>query len=58
MTVDDSGGHTAYVAPGLQVNYAQHWVAEFSYQHAVHDYLNSVQLGEDYKVFGSLTYPF
>jgi hypothetical protein len=58
IELDDSGGHTVYVAPGLQVNFAQHWVAEFSYQHAVHHDLNSVQLGEDYKVFGSITYLF
>lgn len=58
VELDDSGGHTVYVAPGLQVNFAQHWVAEFSYQHAVHHDLNSTQLGEDYKVFGSLTYLF
>jgi hypothetical protein len=42
----------------VQVNFAQNWVFEFSYQHAVYHDLNSVQLGEDYKVFGSLTYLF
>ncbi|MFO1435205.1 MAG: hypothetical protein U1F34_02120 [Gammaproteobacteria bacterium] len=56
--VDDSGGHTVYIAPGLQINFAEHWVAEFSYQRAVYHDLNSVQLGENYKVFGSITYSF
>jgi hypothetical protein len=58
VELDDSGGHTVYIAPGVQVNFAQNWVFEFSYQHAVYHDLNSVQLGEDYKVFGSLTYLF
>jgi hypothetical protein len=58
IELDDSGGHTVYIAPGVQVNFAQNWVFEFSYQHAVYHDLNSAQLGEDYKVFGSLTYLF
>lgn len=56
--VGDSGGHTLYIAPGLQVNFAGHWVAELAYQHAVYHNLNGTQLGEDYKIFGSLTYLF
>jgi hypothetical protein len=58
VEVGDSGGHTIYIAPGMQVNFAEHWVAEFSYQHAVYHDLNGVQLGEDYKVFGSIVYLF
>jgi hypothetical protein len=58
VELEDSGGHTVYVSPGLQVNVEQNWVFEFSYQHAVYHDLNGVQLGEDYKVFGSLTYLF
>jgi hypothetical protein len=56
--VYDSGGHTVYIAPGLQVNFTEHWEAELSYQHAVYHNLNGTQLGEDFKVFGSLTYLF
>jgi hypothetical protein len=56
--VSDSGGHTVYIAPGLQVNFAEHWVAELAYQHAVYHNLNGTQLGEDFKVFGNLTYLF
>jgi len=58
VELDDSGGHTVYVSPGLQVNVEQNWVFELSYQHAVYHDLNGVQLGEDYKVFGSVTYLF
>lgn len=56
--VYDSGGQTVYIAPGLQINFAGHWVTELSYQHAVHHDLNGTQLGEDYKIFGSVTYLF
>ena len=58
MRAVDSGGHTVYIVPGLQWNIGPHWTAEFSYRHAVHHDLNAIQLGEDYKVFGSLTYLF
>lgn len=58
MRAVDSGGHTLYLVPGLQWNIGPHWSAEFSYRHAVHHDLNAIQLGEDYKVFGSLTYLF
>jgi hypothetical protein len=57
-TAPDSGGHTIYVTPGVQVNMGPHWVAEVSYHHAVYHDLNLMQLGEDFKVFGSLTYLF
>jgi hypothetical protein len=57
-TVADSGGHTLYLSPGLQVNFAEHWTAEVSYHHAFYHSLNGTQLGEDYKIFGSLTYLF
>ena len=56
--VTDSGGHTLYVTPGLQLNVNAHWVAEVSYHHAIYHRLNGTQLGENYKVFGSLTYLF
>jgi len=58
VEVGDSGGHTVYIAPGLQANFAEHWVAELAYQYAVYHNLNGTQLGEDFKVFGSLTYLF
>ena len=56
--LSDSGGHTIYTTPGVQVNFAEHWVAELSYHHSVYHDLNAVQLGEDFKVFGSVTYLF
>lgn len=58
MELDDSGGHTVYLSPGLQVSVGPNWVFEVSYQHAVYHDLNGVQLGENYKVFGSLIYLF
>ncbi|MGQ0657438.1 MAG: hypothetical protein ACT4NU_04975 [Chromatiales bacterium] len=57
-TLADTGGHTVYLTPGVQVNFGEHWVAELSYHHAVYHDLNAVQLGEDLKVFGSITYLF
>ena len=56
--VIDSGGHTVYIAPGLQAAFSGHWVAELSYNHAVFHSLNGTQLGEDFKIFGNLTYLF
>lgn len=58
--VDDpnSGGHTAYISPGLQVVFAPHWVFELSYQHAVYHNLYGTQLGETYKANGGVTYLF
>jgi len=58
ITVADSGGHTVYITPGVQFNFAGRWTAEVSYHHAVHHDFNGTQLGEDYKVFGSLTRAF
>lgn len=58
VTIDDSGGHTIYLSPGLQYQLAAHWVFEASWQQAVWHDLNEMQLGEDYKVFGSATYLF
>jgi hypothetical protein len=36
----------------------RHWVLEGTYQYAVYHDLNETQLGEDYKVYGSVTYLF
>lgn len=54
----NSGGHTIYLTPGVQVVAAPHWVFEFSYQHPVYHNLYGTQLGEDYKVNGAATYLF
>ncbi len=56
--VPDSGGNTAYLAPGAQLAFAPHWVAELSYQHAIYHNLYGTQLGETYKVVGGVTYLF
>lgn len=57
-TDPDSGGNTVYLAPGVQVSLAPHWVIEISYQHAIHHNLNGTQLGETYKSIGGVTYLF
>ncbi len=54
----NSGGHTIYLAPAVQVVAAPHWVFELSYQHPFYHNLGGTQLGEDYKAVGSATYLF
>ncbi len=54
----DSGGNTIYLAPGVQVSLAPHWVFELSYQRAIYHRLNGVQLAETYKTVGGVTYLF
>lgn len=54
----NSGGHTIYLTPGVQVVAAPHWVFELSYQHPVYHNLYGTQLAEDYKVNGGVTYLF
>jgi hypothetical protein len=57
-TDPDSGGNTIYLTPGLQLVVASRWVAELSYQHAIHHNLNGTQLGETYKVISGVTFLF
>ena len=54
----DSGGNTVYLTPGIQMNFGPQWSAELSYQQAVYHDLNSTQLGENHKIFGSVMYLF
>lgn len=54
----NSGGHTVYLVPGLQVVLAPHWVFEISYLQAIYHNLNGVQIGENYKVNSGVTYLF
>ena len=56
--VPDSGGTTIYVSPGFQFIAGRAWVVEATYQRAVYHDLNETQLGEDYRVFGNVTYLF
>ncbi|MBI5327759.1 MAG: hypothetical protein HZB80_05650 [Deltaproteobacteria bacterium] len=58
VEVVNSGGHTTYLTPGVQVVAAPHWVFELSYQHPVYHNLYGTQLAEDYKVNGAVTYLF
>ena len=54
----DSGGTTIYVSPGVQFVAGSSWVVEATYQRAVYHDLNETQLGEDYRIFGNVTYLF
>ncbi|MEK7313648.1 MAG: transporter [Deltaproteobacteria bacterium] len=54
----NSGGHTAYLSPGVQIVLAPHWVFEVSYHQAVYHNLYGKQLGENYKANGAVTYLF
>ena len=58
VQVFDSGGHVLYVTPGLQAIIGKKWIFETTYQAAIFHDLKGTQLGEDYKVSGSLTYLF
>jgi hypothetical protein len=57
-SVDDSGGNTVYLSPGIQLVLVPHWVIELSYQHAIYHNLNGTQLGETYKAIEGVTYLF
>jgi Putative MetA-pathway of phenol degradation len=56
--VADSGGHVVYLTPGVQWVVGNSWVVEATYQYAIYHDLDDLQLGEDYKIFGSVTYLF
>lgn len=58
IELTNSGGHTIYISPGIQVVVSPHWVFELSYSHPVYHNLNGTQLGEDYKITGGVTYLF
>lgn len=58
LEVQASGGHTLYISPGIQCVLSRHWQIEAAWQQAVYHRLNGTQLGENYKVYGSLTYLF
>ena len=55
-TVPDSGGNTLYVTPGIEYVHGGDWIVEVIYQYAVHHNFNETQLGENYKVYASLTH--
>lgn len=54
----NSGGHTVYVSPAIQLAMASRWVFELSYQQAAYHNLNGKQPGENYKANGAVTYLF
>ena len=58
VEVRDSGGHTVYITPGVQLMAASHWMFEFTYQHAVYHNIYGAQLAEDYRANGAVTYLF
>jgi hypothetical protein len=58
VEIVNSGGHTIYLTPGIQVVTAPHWAVELSYQHPVYHNLYGTQIGEEYKVNSGVTYLF
>ncbi|MBI5238291.1 MAG: hypothetical protein HY887_07715 [Deltaproteobacteria bacterium] len=58
VKLTNSGGHTAYVSPAVQLVMASRWVFELSYQQAAYHNMNGKQLGENYKANGAVTYLF
>ena len=58
VTVDNSGGHTIYLTPGVQVVAAPHWVVEALYYHSIYHDLYGTQTGENYKASVGVTYLF
>lgn len=54
----DSGGHTIYASPGIQLVMDSRWVFELLYQQAVYHNLYGKQLGENYKANCAVTYLF
>lgn len=58
VTDPNSGGNTTYLSPGIQAVVAPHWVFELSYQQAIYHNLYGIQLGENNKATGAVTYLF
>jgi len=58
VTVDNSGGHTIYLTPGIQLVAAPHWVVEALYYHSIYHDLYGTQTGENYKASAGVTYLF
>jgi hypothetical protein len=54
----NSGGHTIYLSPGIQVVAPPHWVFELTYGNPVYHNLDGKQLGEDYKINLGIAYIF
>ncbi|MBI5559680.1 MAG: transporter [Deltaproteobacteria bacterium] len=58
IEVKDSGGHTVYITPGVQLAASSRWQAEFSYQRPVYHNLHGTQMGETGKAVAAVTYLF
>jgi hypothetical protein len=54
----DSGGHTVYLSPAIQVMYSPNWVFEVNYQDPVFHDLNGTQMAESFKASAGITYLF
>lgn len=55
VELDDTGGHTVYFAPGIQLNY-QRVLFEVSYWQPVVHHLNGIQLGETVKTYAGISF--
>jgi len=58
IEVANSGGSTVYASPAIQLVLLPHWIAEIQYQHPIYHNLYGIQMGEDYRFTGGVTYLF
>lgn len=58
IEVVNSGGSTIYAAPAIQLALPPHWIAEIQYQHPIYHNLYGIQMAEDYRFTGGVTYLF
>ncbi len=58
VELENTGGHVVFIQPGAQCYLGANIILEAAAQVPVHHSLRGVQLGEDFKLFGSLTWMF
>lgn len=58
VALADSGGSTIYLSPAVRLALPPRWIAEIQYQHPIYHNLYGVQMGEDYRLVGGVTYLF
>ncbi len=56
--VNGSGGHKLYLTPGIQAIIGQHLTVEATYHHPIYINVNGIQIVEDKKIIGGISYIF
>ena len=54
VELDDTGGHTIYLAPSIEV-YLQKFLFEVSFWQPIAHHLNGTQLGETFKTYAGIS---